>query len=265
MVPVLEVRNVRVTRGTTRILRGIDWTVGAGQHWALLGPNGSGKTSLLRVLMGYLAPTDGEIRVLGRTYGRTDWRDLRLSVGIVTSAFASSIPGAETALETVISGRFAQFDLWARVTPTHKREARRLLAWAGIRHLATRPWEFLSQGERQRVLIARALMNRPRLLLLDEPCAGLDPVARERLLAFIGRLGRRRSGPALVLVTHHVEEILPEFAKVLLLRNGSVVAAGATRHTLNSSALSRTFGKLLLLRRSAGRYRLEWNTDESTR
>jgi iron complex transport system ATP-binding protein len=263
MVPVLEVSHLRVERGRTTILRDISWRVLPGEHWAILGANGSGKTSLLKALTGFLAPTAGEFAVLGQRYGASDWRDLRLKVGVVTSAFAASIPLAEPALDTVVSGKFAQLDLWHRVTPAQRTEAMRLLKSVGLGALATREWAYLSQGERQRVLIARALMARPQLLILDEPCAGLDPVARETFLRFIDQLARRRrqsrhgAAPALVLVTHHVDEIMPAFTHALLLRSGRVVAAGPRHDVLTSPNLSGIFGAPLRLQRNGTRYRLD--------
>jgi iron complex transport system ATP-binding protein len=256
MTPVLEVSGLRVDRGPARILRGIDWCVRPGEHWAVLGANGSGKTSLIRALAGYLTPTAGSVAVLGEGHGRSDWPALRRRIGIVTSAFAGSIPPDEPALDTVVSGRFAQLDLWARVTRADRTAAGRLLRLVGLGRLAGRAWGLLSQGERQRVLIARALAARPELLILDEPCAGLDPVARERFLTFMVRLARRRRGPALVLVTHHVEEIAPAFTHVLLLRRGRVLAAGRRRAVLDSAHLSATFGARLRLSRHGGHTRL---------
>jgi iron complex transport system ATP-binding protein len=258
MHPILELSDLRVSRGRTEILRDVSWRVGAGEHWVMLGANGSGKTTLLKALTGYLSPTAGGIALLGRRYGACDWRDLRLEVGVVTSAFAASIPPAERALDTVVSGRFAQLDLWHRTTRADRAAARRWLRFVGLGALAEREWAYLSQGERQRVLIARALMARPRLLILDEPAAGLDPVAREKFLDFIDRLARRHSrrGPTLVLVTHHVEEITPAFTHALLLRAGRVVAAGPRRAVLTSANLSRTFGAPLRLRRRGGGYEL---------
>ena len=258
MAPLLEITDLRVERGPAVILRGVDWRVRAGEHWTILGANGSGKTSLLKALTGYLSPTRGEIALLGKTYGACDWRELRPHIGIVTSAFAAAIPPAEPALETVVSGKYAQLDLWHAITGRDRREAGRLLRSLGIAPLAAREWLYLSQGERQRVLIARALMARPRLLILDEPCAGLDPVAREKFLRFVERLARRgkKSRPAIVLVTHHVEEITPAFTHALLLRAGKVVAAGPRRRVLTSSNLSATFGAPLRLARRRGRYEL---------
>lgn len=257
MASILEVNNLRVTRGRVEILRGIAWRVARGEHWAILGPNGSGKTSLLKALTGYLSPTAGEIALLGRRYGACDWRELRLQIGVVTSAFTASIPLAEPALDTVVSGKFAQLDLWHRVARADRAAALRLLRGVGLAALAAREWAYLSQGERQRVLIARALMARPRLLILDEPCAGLDPVARENFLGFIDRLARRRGSPVLVLVTHHVEEIMPAFTHALLLRDGAVLAAGPRAEVLSSAKLSATFGAALRLQRRGARLRLE--------
>ncbi len=259
MQPVLAVSGLEVRRGPTTILRNLSWRIEPGQHWVILGSNGSGKTSLLKALTGYIMPTSGEISVFGERYGASDWRDLRLKIGVVTSAFVSSIPPAEVALDTVISGKFAQLDLWAKTTDADRRAARLCLRRVGLLALAGREWALLSQGEKQRVLIARALMTKPRLLILDEPAAGLDPVARQQFLDFIQGLAARHDprSPALVLVTHHVEEILPGFEYILLLRGGEVVAAGPRPAVLTSAALTRTFGAPVKLRRTGGRYRLD--------
>jgi iron complex transport system ATP-binding protein len=254
-LPILEVSGLTVARGTTIILRGVNWRVRRGEHWAILGSNGSGKTSLLKSLTGYLSPTAGEISLLGRRYGETDWRELRFLVGLVTSALQASIPAAEPALETVVSGKYAQLDLWARPTRADRAAARRWLRFVGAAPLAQREWLFLSQGERQRVLIARALMARPQLLILDEPCAGLDPVAREEFLRYLEALARRRGGPALVLVTHHVEEVTPAFTHALLLRGGAVFAAGPKTRVVTARALSGAFGARVSVGRQGGRYR----------
>lgn len=258
MQMVLELSGLRVARGSTAILHNINWRIARGEHWVLLGANGSGKTSLLKALTGFLSPTAGEFTVLGQRYGASDWRQLRLKVGVVTSAFAAAIPLAERAVETVMSGKFAQLDLWARVSAADRRAALRLLRRVGAARIAEREWIYLSQGERQRVLIARALMAQPKLLILDEPCAGLDPVAREAFLQLVDRLassGGSRS-PTLVLVTHHVEEITPAFTHALLLRRGEIVAAGPKKNTLTSELLAQTFGAPMKLDRERGRFRL---------
>ena len=255
--PILSLRNIRILRGGVPILQNASWEVSRGQHWVLLGPNGSGKSSLLAALCGYLPPTSGTCSVLGQHYGDSDWRDLRAHLGFVSAALASMMHPEEPAARTVLTGRDGSIDLWGPVSKTERTEALVWLRKVEAEDLADRPWGVLSQGERQRVLIARALIRAPKLLILDEPCAGLDPVAREALLAFLGRLIRRGDGTAVVLVTHHVEEILPEFTHALLLRQGAVAAAGPLRATLTEPNLRKIFGAPLKLSRRAGRYRLE--------
>jgi iron complex transport system ATP-binding protein len=256
MKPILAVNHLRLVRGNTVILDDISWTVIRGQHWAMIGPNGCGKTSLLRTLTGYLSATAGEISLLGKNYGEADWRELRTQIGLVTSALQQSIPPAEKAIETVMSGKYAQLDLWAKTTGDDNRAARSWLRQVGLAALAGREWLYLSQGERQRVLIARALMANPRLLILDEPCAGLDPIAREQFLQYLEKLARRRSSPALVLVTHHVEEIVPAFTHALLLRGGRVVYSGLREKILTTHCLSETFGQSVRLEQNGGSLRL---------
>jgi iron complex transport system ATP-binding protein len=175
----------------------------------------------------------------------------------VTSAVHHLIPPAEPAIETVISGKYAQLDLWAPVSPADRRRAQRILHAVGAGPLADREWVLLSQGERQRILVARALMARPRLLILDEPCAGLDPVAREQFLHFLDRLARRsrvRSGPTLVLVTHHLEEIMPAFSHVLVMKAGRVAAAGPRRKVLTVPTLEAAFAARVRLASRRGRW-----------
>jgi iron complex transport system ATP-binding protein len=182
---------------------------------------------------------------------------LRLRLGLVSSAIRQRIPPEEPALETVVSGRYAMIDFWGRMTAADCRRARRILRQTECLELAERPWLFLSQGERQRVLIGRALMGKPAVLILDEPCAGLDPAAREHFLQFLQRLGRGSRAPTLVLVTHHVEEILPVFSHILILKNARVMAQGPKQRHLTSAALSDAFGEPARLRQRRGRYTLE--------
>ena len=252
--PVLELSGLCVQRGDVEILREVAWRVERGQHWAMLGANGSGKTSLLSALTGYLMPTGGEIFLLGQRFGRTDWRELRKHVGLVSSAVRPETAEEEPALETVVSGKHAIIGLWGKVSRAERGRALRLLRQVECVPLAGRPWRVLSQGERQRVLIARALMAKPRLLILDEPCAGLDPAAREHFLQFLQRLGRSKTAPTLVLVTHHVEEIMPVFSHVLVLKAGCVLATGTKRDVLNARVLSRAFAARVRLQRCGGRY-----------
>ena len=252
--PVLEVSDLHIRRDDTVILDAVSWRVARGEHWVILGANGSGKTSLLSALTGYLMPTAGEIAVLGERFGDSDWRELRRRVGLVSSSIRQMMADTEPALETVVSGKFAMIDFWGAITAADRARATRLLAQIECAHLAERPWGVLSQGERQRVLIGRALMGRPPVLILDEPCAGLDPVAREHFLQFLDRLGREHGAPTLLLVTHHVEEIMPVFSHALLLRAGRVHAMGEKTTVLRSAALSAAFGARVTLTRSGGRY-----------
>ncbi len=254
MKPVLEISNLKIQRGSVTILDGVNWRVEHGQHWAILGANGSGKTSLLSALTGYLMPTAGEIVLLGKKYGETDWRELRKKIGIVSSSVRQMMADEEPALETVVSGKFAMIDFWGKMSTADKKSGLKILRQIECSHLADREWRVLSQGERQRILIGRALMARPRLLILDEPCAGLDPAAREHFLQFLQRLGMSRNAPALVLVTHHVEEIMPVFSRALILKGGNILAAGEKLETLTTKNLSVAFAAKLKVRFNAGRF-----------
>ncbi|CAN5596474.1 ABC transporter ATP-binding protein [soil metagenome] len=253
---LFRVSQLSVHRNETRILDRIDWTVQKGEHWAILGANGSGKTSLLKALTGYMTPTDGEILLLGEHFGECDWRELRKHVGVVSASIAHLVHDEDTGEEIVIGGKNAMIGTWGRISPLDRKRARRLLALLRVTYTAERRWEVLSQGERQRVLIARALMADPVLLILDEPCGGLDPVARERFLHDIAILGARRKGPALVLVTHHIEEILPVFTHLLALKEGKIVYQGPMKQGLCAKTLEEIFCAKLSVRRSGKRYQL---------
>jgi len=254
--PILEIKGLAIQREGNRILDGISWRIERGQHWVILGANGSGKTSLLSALTGYFIPTDGEITVLGRKFGQSDWRDLRRHIGFVSSSIRQLMADDEPALETVISGKYAMIDYWGRIRPADRSRGLKLLRQVECGYLERRPWLYLSQGERQRVLIGRALMAKPRLLILDEPCAGLDPVAREHFLQFLDRLGSQKRAPALVLVTHHVEEIVPAITHALILKSGRVLAAGEKKPVLTPARLTAAFGTPIRLGHKSGRYSL---------
>jgi len=256
-MPVLEISNLRIQRGGTLTLDNVSWRVERGQHWAILGANGSGKTSLLSALTGYLMPTAGEIFLLGQNYGQSDWRELRKKIGLVSSSVRQKMADDEPAIETVASGKYAVIDFWGRLSRADKNHALKILRQTECAHLAQRPWRELSQGERQRVLIGRALMARPRVLILDEPCAGLDPAAREHFLQFLQRLGTRKNPPTLVLVTHHVEEIMPVFSHLLILKSGKVLATGEISAVLKTKLLSTAFAARLRLGKMKNRYSLD--------
>jgi len=255
--PVLDIRGLVVHRDGTLILDRLDWRVERGEHWVILGANGSGKTSLLSALTGYLTPSAGEIELLGETYGNSDWRELRRRVGLVSSAIRQKVPDWDPSELVVIGGQYAMLDYWGKVRRGDRTEAARIMRAAECLQVAKREWGVLSQGERQRVLIARALMAQPAVLILDEPCAGLDPVAREHFLGFLQRLAARKGSPTLLFVTHHVEEIVPAITHALLLRDGRVTATGTAARVLTSAHLSHAFDAPLRLRRRAGRYTLQ--------
>jgi iron complex transport system ATP-binding protein len=245
-------------RDGVEILRDVELTIEPGQSWAILGANGSGKTTLVRILAGVEWPSRGSIEVLGERFGGVDLRVLRKRIGFVSVAFGDRFPAQGDALSVVLSGFDASVGLWRPPTDDEVARARRAMDDIGAGPLAARQLGVLSQGERQRVLVARALVHRPTLLVLDEPCAGLDPLARERLLDDLDRLATLPDAPTIVQVTHHVEEITGAVTHALLLAAGRVVAAGPVGATLSSEHLTQTYGAPAELVTEAGRYRLRF-------
>lgn len=242
--PVIDISSVSMTRGEDCvILEDIDWTIRPGDHWALLGANGSGKTSLLKVVCGYEWPSGGTVSVLGQTYGEAPIAEVRKHIGWVSSSLQTWVHDEDTALEVAVSGFEASFGLWREFTKTELTAALRALAHLRADNLADRPYGVLSQGERQRVLIARALVARPALLILDEPCAGLDPAARAAFLEDLSRFAARKDAPTLIFVTHHIEEIPAFVDRALVLRGGRVLARGPVAAVCTSKVLSEAFGR----------------------
>jgi len=264
-MPIISIHDLRVVRGKTEILKGIQWEVDARENWVILGANGSGKTTLLNCVTGYVTPSAGTIHVLGKQYGKADWRELRKEVGLVSSSIRHWIEDHQTALEVVASGRNAEINLWHSPRGRLLQEARKNLRQVECENLGDRNWAFLSQGERQRVLIGRSLMAKYRILILDEPCAGLDPVARERFLQFLNRLAATEKTPNLVFVTHHVEEILPCFDKALVLREGEIFSQGAIGKVITSTTMSQAFGAKIAVRKGQGRYLLQFGNRVAAR
>lgn len=254
--PAFELRNVSYVSSGKTLLHGINWSVRRGEHWAVLGPNGAGKTTLLNIACGYLWPNaGGEVLRQGRRL--SNLAELRKSIGWVTSSLVPKIPPREHVIRTVVSGRFAQIGLLEAFGGNAGKKdyaaARRYLSEIGCDDLRELEFGVLSQGEQQKVLIARARMTKPYLIILDEPCAGIDPGARENFLASLGRLARQARIPALVYVTHHIEEILPLFEKTLVLKDGRAVHAGATRHILKPAVLQELYGVSFDIVRKKGR------------
>jgi iron complex transport system ATP-binding protein len=255
VAPALRLCGVDLDRVGLPVLHGVDWEVGSGERWVVLGPNGSGKTTLLQLASGYLHPTRGSVEVLGARLGRVDVRQLRRRIGLVSASVAKLLVPSLTAVEVVMSARNGALEPWWHTYSEQDRAgALALLDAAGFAGVAHRPFGVLSEGERQQVLLARTLMTAPELLLLDEPCAGLDVGGRERLVGRLSALAAGPGAPPTVLVTHHVEEIPPGWTHALLLAGGEVVAAGALADTLRAETLSACFRLPLDLRHDRGRW-----------
>ncbi len=253
--PALRFEDVRLRRAHGDVLCGITWRVAAAEQWVILGPNGSGKTTLLQLATGHLHPTSGTVDILGQRLGQVDVRQLRTRIGLVSGAVTRLLRPGLTAAEVVLTGRHAALEPWWHDYSDDDRDrARHLLAAGGLAEAAERPFGVLSEGERQQVLLARAVMGDPELLIFDEPAAGLDLGARERLLVRMRDLAADPAAPPAVFVTHHVEEIPPGFHSLLLLRRGGIVAQGDLDDTLTDANLSATFGLDLEVRRQGARY-----------
>jgi iron complex transport system ATP-binding protein len=252
---VIAVDRATVTRNGTNLIQEISWRVELDERWVVLGPNGAGKTTLLQLAAARLYPSRGTVHVLGERLGRVDVNELRTRIGLSTAALHDRIPPDEKVTDVVVTaswgvvGRFRE-----SYDPTDTARANVLLRQLGVASLGGRLYGTLSEGERKRVQIARALMTDPELLLLDEPAAGLDLGGREDLVARLATLAADPDAPALVLVTHHVEEIPPGFSHALLLRDGGVVAQGLVGATITSDNLSRTFGLPLKVGYDDGRF-----------
>ena len=255
MAPVLELAGVTVRRGDTTLLDEVDWTVEEDERWVVLGPNGAGKTTLLQIASAQLHPTTGVAGILGEVLGTVDVFELRPRIGLTSAALAERVPRGELVRDVVVSASYSVIGRWREEYHAldHER-ATALLGELGVARLADRTFGTLSEGERKRVQIARALMTDPELLLLDEPAAGLDLGGREDLVSTLSDLAEDEEAPALVLVSHHVEEIPPSFTHVLMLREGRVVVAGPLERVLSEETLSETFGMPLQLQHADGRW-----------
>ena len=253
--PVLEMSGVTVVVDGSTLLSDIDWTVLEGQRWVLLGPNGAGKTTLLQVAAGARFPVRGSIELLGEVFGRTDLRELRTRVGESSSALSTRVPRGERSLDVVVTAAYGVLGRWREpYDPGDVERAEGLLGRVGMRAFADRRFGTLSSGEQKRVLLARALMTDPELLLLDEPAAGLDLGAREALLRLLAGLAADPASPTSVLVTHHVEEIPVGTTHALLLARGRVVGGGTVAEVLTGPLLSRAYGLPLVVDARSGRF-----------
>lgn len=239
---VIEIEAASAVRASQTLFCDVTWRTQVGEHWALLGANGAGKTSLLQTLLGYLWPTVGRVRVLGHTLGGYDVRELRKEIGFVSANMDLRLSPSQTAREIVLTGLYASYELYEKPLEKQSLHAKELLSRMGVEDKSERPYQALSQGERQKVLIARALMSSPRLLILDEPCNGLDFPSREQLLTSLEDLMQSPGAPQLVYVTHYPDELTPSLTHALLLAHGKVVAQGAKEDVLAPDPLSQAFG-----------------------
>ena len=255
MPAAFELSKVTVTRPGKTLLDKVSWTVNEGERWVVLGPNGAGKTTLMQIIGTTLHPTSGKVKVLGHRLGKVDVFELRTRIGHTSTTVADQIPRTESVRNTVLSAAHGVTGRWnEKYDEVDIRRAIQIMGELGISDLGTRTFGTLSEGERKRVLIARALMTDPELILLDEPAAGLDLGAREDLIASLEVLSLADDSPVLVMVSHHVEEIPVGFTHVLMLRDGVVVAQGPIHSTLTAKALGDTFGLRLELQNDGGRF-----------
>ncbi len=250
----ITLKDINFMRNRRLILDNVSWEIKPGEHWAVLGANGSGKTTLLQLLAGYLWPTSGEVTVLGKRFGEIDLRELRKSIGWVGSFLQAQIPPAQKPLDFIVSGKFATLGIYVKPEESDYAEAVKLAEKLEVAHILDSTYAVLSQGEKQRLLIARALIHKPKLLILDEPCNGLDIVSREQLLSTLESLGRTSDGPTMILVTHHLQEIMPAFTHVFFLKSGRCAACGEKELILRENLLTEIFGIPIEARCENGRF-----------
>lgn len=255
MSRVIDLNNVTVVRDQRPILNNVDWQVESDQRWVIVGPNGAGKTTLLRVAAAQIHPTTGTAEILSERLGEINVFELRTRIGFASSAMAAHIPNSETVLNAVMTASYAVTGRWNEsYEEIDERRARRVLNEWHLDGFADRPFGTLSDGERKRTQIARAVMPDPELLLLDEPVASLDLAAREQTIDIISAYAQAPAAPAMIMVTHHLEEIPVGFTHALILREGQVYAAGEIASTLTSEKISEAFGMQLRVENQFGRF-----------
>ncbi len=254
MKTIVQLKDIHFQRNGNNILNGISWSIEKNQHWALLGANGSGKTTLLKIITGYEWPTKGSVHVFEQRYGDCNLRELRKRIGWVSTALEHRLPEKDSAVEIVLSGIDASMGIFRDITEKDLQLAHDALAMVNASDFAQRKFGILSQGEQQRILIARALVNKPGLLILDEPCAGLDPAAKVRFLEDLSLLAKRSGAPVMIFVTHHIDEIDSWINNVMILKNGEVLISGLKNEVLATDILSRAFDMDMLVQKEGQKY-----------
>jgi iron complex transport system ATP-binding protein len=255
---VLDFNNITVLRDQKPILNNVDWQVRSDQRWVIIGPNGAGKTTLLRVAASQIHPSTGTAKLLGSTLGQVNVFDLRTRIGFASNAMSSHIPNSESVLDAVMTASYGITGRWNEMyDDVDERRARRVLAEWQLDELADRAFGTLSDGEKKRAQIARAVMPDPELLLLDEPVASLDMAAREHTISVLGNYASAPTAPAIIMVTHHIEEIPTGFTHALILSRGQVYAAGEIDSTLTTEKISGAFGFGLEVSKDGGRFRVK--------
>lgn len=262
MNKIISLQDVYLTRGGNQILQDIHWDIQKGEQWAILGLNGSGKTSLLNIIAGYHFPTTGYAEVLGNVFGKTNLPELRKKIGFVSSSLDrfSQMVNNETVERVIVSGKFASFGIYNKVADEDWEKADALLTSLRLHYLKGKPYHLLSQGEQRRILIARALMSDPQILVLDEPCSGLDILSREELLLLTEKIVQH--GCHIIYVTHHIEELVNTITHALLLRDGKIVNSGRKTDVLTDEYLSETFKVPVTVNWEQGRPSLAINNNK---
>lgn len=253
MNSIITLENVFWRRSGEEILKNINWTVKEDEHWAILGLNGSGKTSVLNIVTGYNYPTSGKVKVLDTEFGKASLPEMRKKIGYVSSSLGrfTRTMNRETAQNIVVSGKYASFGLYQEITDEDREKAEEILRELGLLYLKDKTYDLLSQGEQRRVMIGRALMSDPELLILDEPCSGLDVLAREGVLDMAENVAENSCH--LLYVTHHIEEITNAVTHVLLVRDGEIVAGGPKHEVLTDELLTHTYKIPVKVHWEAGR------------
>lgn len=252
---LIDFRGVEFIRGGNTLVGPIDWQVELDERWVIVGPNGAGKTTLIRMAAAQEFPSRGVAFVLGERIGKTDMRDLRAAIGLTSSAIASMIPPSEKVGDVVVSAGYAVVGRWReQYEDVDYEQALEVLEQVGAMHLIDRTWGTLSDGEKKRVLIARAVMIDPELLIMDEPAAGMDLGGREDLIAYLGDLALDPDAPAMVMITHHLEEIPYGFTHALLLDEGTVIAQGLIEDVLTSENVSKAYHQPIEVQHDDGRF-----------